>query len=370
MRLSQRYARMEPRRSAAASVQAPRAADLRAASESAQPLAQPLPSDRQEIEVLPLVSRPPVTAAPPQTRSTGWDLGRESIRIRPAALARNLAHGAMLELRLTPKPGLVDLHDSGSHPDLTCVRVARSASLLPAYFRELLEARRSRGLPACVAAGRRAEERMYASIGTNAHRGFIFLSGLVLLASYGETEGTGELRLRIARLAEEFFHTVPAGSKEGETHGARARREHSVGGVRAEALAGLPSVFEVALPALASHFEANGDFVLASHYMMSCLMQTVEDTTTLRRGRTEGLARIRHDGALLQRVIEEEGDHVALLERWNEEYSAAGLTMGGVADCMGVAYGLYLTLAAVREQACGELHTLLLRTWQRRASAR
>jgi triphosphoribosyl-dephospho-CoA synthetase len=286
-----------------------------------------------------------------------------SARFRPEALARNLAHGAMLELRLTPKPGLVDLRTCGSHPDLTVESMTRSASLLPAYFRELLEAeRRGRGFRACVEAGRRAENRMLFAIGSNAHRGYIFLAGLILLASCREGDGPGDLRVNCAQLAEEFFHTPAERSNapREDTPGSRARRDHALGGVRAEALSGLPSVFEVGWPAFVKHLADSGDFVRASHYALARLMQKVEDTTAVHRGGLAGLARIRHDGGLLQRVLEEKGDHLSLLERLDAEYTKIGLTMGGVADCLGLTYAVYLTTARKTEAEVGDIQALLL----------
>lgn len=300
---------------------------------------------------VPAAGRPAASAAP-----------FPAARLHPESLARNLAHGAMLELRLTPKPGLVDLRNAGSHPDLNVRLMTRSASLLPAYYRELLEAeRRGRGFEACIDAGRRAEARMHTAIGSNAHRGFIFLGGLLLLASGRECDSLGDLRLNTAGLAEEFFHRADASARlDPATNGSRVRSKHSLGGVRAEALAGLPSVFEVGLPAFKTYLEHRGDFVQASYYAMARLMQYVEDTTTVRRGGMAGLARIRHDGVLLQRVLEEQGDHLSLLERWDTEYAETGLTMGGVADCLGLTYGVYLSAARLTESEVGDLHALLL----------
>jgi triphosphoribosyl-dephospho-CoA synthetase len=304
-------------------------------------------------------------------------------RFRPQDLARNLAHGAMLELRLTPKPGLVDLRDSGAHPDLSFVLMARSASMLPAYYQELQAAlRRGGDLAACIAAGRRAEERMLSAVGSNAHRGYIFLSGLILLAACRPGNGPltgaeeiGDLRLRITALAEEFFLSErsrpgPGGpDSPAPTHGARVRRLHNLGGVRAEALSGLPSLFETGWPSFTRFFAATGDFSRASYYMMARLMQNLEDTTTVHRCGLEGLRRIRRDGALLERVLEEGDDHIRVLERLNEEYIGCKLTLGGVADCMGLAYAAYLTFEGVSKREAGEFQARLLRDRHGRADS-
>jgi triphosphoribosyl-dephospho-CoA synthase len=68
-------------------------------------------------------------------------------------------------------------------------------------------------------------------------------------------------------------------------------------------------------------------------------MQTVEDTTTLHRGGIAGLERVRRDGRELERIVAEGGDGVAFLERLNRDYKRDRLTIGGVADMLGIAFG-------------------------------
>jgi triphosphoribosyl-dephospho-CoA synthase len=73
--------------------------------------------------------------------------------------------------------------------------------------------------------------------------------------------------------------------------------------------------------------------------MMAALMQTVDDTTTLHRGGIAGLARIRRDGQALARLVDEERDCTAFLTRLNDDYKRLNLTLGGVADMLGLAFG-------------------------------
>lgn len=351
-------------------------------------------------------------------------------RMDPRLLADALVRGARAELDLTPKPGLVDRQDSGSHPDLDHARMGRSIDLLPRYYEELITLRTGAGfptsqargaglppgstgtpregstgiprtgsvvtpkgassLPACVDCGRRAEARMIEAIGANAHRGYIFLSGLVLLAVCDlacedppdagasfqggagltqsvapgraflpETASTdavlpitavpqeAALRAAIVSLARQFF--VDLRSAGGDRPGSRVRDAHGLGGVRTEALRGLPSVIDVGLPAyravrsstaLGTMTEGspgtNGLTLQdrAAFRALAALMQVVEDTTAVQRCGLEGLNRIRRDGALLRSVIENERDPRPALAAWNEEYRKMRLTMGGVADCL------------------------------------
>ena len=204
----------------------------------------------------------------PPSRRFGTDRILAPLRrdTRPAGrrerLAACLVTGARVELALTPKPGLVDRHDNGSHPDLSFELMTRSIDLLPQYFDELIAGFAGRdplpadglgdrdpltaaALAACVEVGRRAERRMLAEVGSNAHRGYIYLAGLSLLGAID-----GELRDGIRRVARASAPLRQSGAGVAESHGAAVRARHALGGIEREALDGLPSVFDHALPAL------------------------------------------------------------------------------------------------------------------------
>ena len=260
-------------------------------------------------------------------------------------LAVCLVDGARAELELTPKPGLVDRHDNGSHPDLSFEAMSASIDLLPAYFDDLLRAaaapspqsRTTSGplapeaLAACIEAGRRAEQRMAAQIETNAHRGYIFLGGLALLASLDAAAGfRGEIR----RLSHLLFGRSPG--IDAPSNGALVRARHHMGGIHREALDGLPAVFDHGLPALDAYRRGHGTVDRESqlHYLMSVLMQVVEDTTAVHRCGPAGLQRLRDDGQRLQRLIDERHDYLPWLSDLNDAYRRLNLTMVGVADCL------------------------------------
>jgi triphosphoribosyl-dephospho-CoA synthase len=260
--------------------------------------------------------------------------------LSPRLLARNLPGGALRELDLTPKPGLVDRHDAGSHPDLSYAAMGISIGLLPLYFEDILRCfSAKRALEDYVRVGIAAEDRMNRAIHANAHKGFIFLSGLVLMAAC-ECEGRLPLlRQRISDLATRFFTHF----ESTESRGAELRNRYGLGGIRVEAERGLPAVFEQGWPSYREALEAGWEPTHASFYLMAILMQEVEDTTAIRRCGTEGLARLRRDGAHLQRLLERRQDPVPWLTLANEEYRQAGLTMGGVADCMALTFALQAT---------------------------
>jgi len=257
--------------------------------------------------------------------------------LAPEAFAQQLVRGAQRELELTPKPGLVDRHDSGSHADLSLARMETSIRLLPLFYGDLLRCA-SQGSPfqAMVEAGIEAETRMQVAIQSNAHKGYLFLSGLALLAACSGDHGQEGLRQGIAALATGFFGRFAPQA----THGAELRASLALGGIQAEAVQGLPAVFEAGWPAYQEALEAGWGDERAGYYLMAILMQRVEDTTTIRRGGLEALERLRRDGAALQRMLEQGREARAWLVELNTDYSRLGLNMGGVADCMALTFEL------------------------------
>jgi len=252
-------------------------------------------------------------------------------------LAEALVEGARLELHLTPKPGLVDLWDSGSHPDLSLALMEESLGMVACYLRELAGSL-GRGEPfvAQVEIAKRTEVRMRAALGTNTHKGYLFLSGFLLIARWhAPSSDIPAVREAIRSLARRFF-TDRAAS---DTNGENARVRYRVGGIVREARKGFPSLFEEALPAYASAIARHGSPRTARFHVLARLMQTVEDTTALHRCGAEGLRRIRRDGRTLERLIDGGGDFDSFLLRLNREYVALNLTMGGVADLLGLALG-------------------------------
>ena len=123
--------------------------------------------------------------------------------------------------------------------------------------------------------------------------------------------------------------------------GAPAARDHlGRGGVRAEAMAGLPAVFKHGWPRYREALDAGRSEDHAGFQLMATLMQRVEDTTAVSRCGLDGLARLRRDGAGLQRLLERGAAPEPRLAELNVEYRRLGLTMGGVADCLALTFAL------------------------------
>lgn len=248
-------------------------------------------------------------------------------------LAKDLVRGAFMELYLTPKPGLVDLCDSGSHPELSLPRMEASLKIVALYLLDMSDAVDSgEDLASQVRLGVAAERAVQRAVGTNCHKGYIFLGGLLLCAAACAPRGDeSALRASIAALAARFFEHGEPGSST------RVRNRFQNGGIRDEALAGLPSLFDQALPVFRREMANGGNRGGAVFAMLGRLMQTVEDSTTLRSGGRSALKILKEDGRRLERLVAERDDFLAFLAERNSHYQRMKVTMGGVAGLLALA---------------------------------
>jgi triphosphoribosyl-dephospho-CoA synthase len=112
-----------------------------------------------------------------------------SVLARSKWLSELASQSLIAEAELTPKPGLVDGRGSGSHSDLSLDAMRRSADAIAPYFTRMAFAsagvQPDANLRAVVASiGREAETAMLrATSGSNAHKGAIWVLGLLVCAA-------------------------------------------------------------------------------------------------------------------------------------------------------------------------------------------
>lgn len=264
-----------------------------------------------------------------------------------AAQAEALALDALLEeIRATPKPGLVDLRDSGAHRDMDADTFFASAeAIAPFLGRMFAEGAASTEEPQQLFAlirpiGREAEEAMFAATGgVNTHKGAIFTLGL-LAAAAGQTGRRGPVhagdvleRCREMAAAPLRAELAAMSARQPRTHGERLYRATGSAGIRGEAIEGFPALSRVALPALREGGQPDWNRQLL--YTLLRLMERVEDSTVLHRGGAEGLGWMRREaGAFLSAypVLTEEalGD----LSAMNQAFIRRNLSPGGCADLL------------------------------------
>ena len=269
-------------------------------------------------------------------------------RVRPADENRAIARAAMRslwhELALYPKPGLVSLHDSGSHADMDAATFVRSLFALSRYWSEIAQAGAG-GAPfeTLRRLGIGAESRMLAATGgINTHRGAIFALGL-LCAAVARTHARGEIpddatlrRVLIAQWSAALMAArrpaVPA------SHGMQATYRYGAGGAREQARRAFPAVFDVALPALRGALARGCDERHARVSAFFALLAHLEDTNLLHRGGAEGLAFVRTRAREFKNAGDvHASDALARAEAIHREFVVRRLSPGGSADLLAAA---------------------------------
>ncbi|MDR1449161.1 MAG: triphosphoribosyl-dephospho-CoA synthase [Propionibacteriaceae bacterium] len=112
----------------------------------------------------------------------------------PGQLGRLATKALVVEACLTPKPGLVDAHDSGAHRDMNLTLLLRSAQTLEPWYARCAEIGAVPGYSTASLrqVGRDAETAMLAATGgVNTHKGAIFALGWLCAAGAAETADSG-----------------------------------------------------------------------------------------------------------------------------------------------------------------------------------
>lgn len=260
-------------------------------------------------------------------------------------------YGLLEEVRTTPKPGLVDLHDNGSHKDMNYdTFVASTAAIVP-YITRMAEA--GCGLqgglhqlfPAIRPIGVDAEKAMFAATrGINTHKGMIFSLGIIA-ACLGFQYSCGNVidPDRILTMAgqavfdwlEQDFDRMK--NRPPMTHGERLFAEYGYRGIRGEAQQGFPSLRQTALPAMKSALDTQPDVNRTHLYVLLTLMAQVDDTNVLIRSNPETLAYVKDVSQQFLRaypvITDKALEHLAQM---NQDFIARNISPGGCADLLAI----------------------------------
>jgi len=290
-----------------------------------------------------------VSRAPSVRPPTRW---RPHPRCRALQLAE-VAVGALVEeAMLTPKPALVDQRGPGAHRDLDLDRLLRSARSLHGAFLAMATAAAGREPDRALREqlawiGRAGERDMLAATGgSNAHRGAIWVVGLLLAArAIGGSDATARevagLAGRIARHEDRFAPPSPS-------NGMRVCGLYGVPGARGQARAGFPHVVNIGLPTLWSARARGADERCAQLDALMAIMSSLDDTCVLLRGGLPALRTAQSGaGAVLAAGGSASADGRRALLRLDAQLLALHASPGGCADLLAAC--LFLD----RAQSCG-----------------
>lgn len=270
----------------------------------------------------------------------------------------NRAYRALLaEVYTTPKPGLVDLFSTGAHKDMDVHTFEKSAyALYPWFVRMAAQGAISNGSLQDLfrdvrSFGVQAERAMYrATGGVNTHKGLIFTLGIYCAAAgrcARENEGVIEWKqLREIQcqmvgkiLADELRILM---KKKAHSHGEQNLQKYGTSGVRGEAIAGYPSLFQLALPTLRQGVEEGRDWNRVKLQTLLVLMSSTQDSNIISRRGPKELEKVQEEiHAFLKSGGAYREDAVEYLKRLDQKYCVRNVSAGGCADLLAVAIFLH-----------------------------
>lgn len=258
-------------------------------------------------------------------------------------LSRAAVEALEQEARTTPKPGLVDERNCGSHPDMSMEMLLHSARSLKAYFEQCaqigFDCEADKIFASLQKSGLQAEREMLSETGgVNTHKGAIFSLGILCAAAASciqsfQTDVEMICR-RVGAIAhpavERHFETIA----EAHSFGERLYLAQGVRGIRGEAADGFPSLLAVwpMFKQEAASLSLNEAGVRA----LIRLLSRIQDTTLVKRGGERGRA----FAQLQARRIEHEHFQTEAILALDDAMIARNLTCGGCADLLACLYFL------------------------------
>lgn len=252
------------------------------------------------------------------------------------------------EVCTTPKPGLVDRRNTGSHKDMDLFTFFASACALAPYFHRCAQIgmETSADAPETTfqrlrAAGVNAEQSMFAATnGVNTHKGAIFTIGLLCGAAgrLWNPESAWDADALLAEVSAMTTHTVSKDfdAAKTDTAGRRLFAEHGIRGIRGEAALGLPSVGKLGLPTYLKLKAQGLSSERAGAITLLHLIGHVEDTNMVSRGGLDGAKEGKDRAlALLAAAPIPANEEIEALDDW---FIQKNLSPGGCADLLAAIY--------------------------------
>ena len=278
----------------------------------------------------------------------------QAINEEDSLFVSRMAQQALLyEVAVTPKPGLVDRENNGSHADMDFFTFQRSALALGPYFARCAEIGRETAgrAPEETFArlrfpGKQAEGEMLAATGgVNTHKGAIFSLGLLCGAlgrlerqDWAEPKRILDTCAQMTRnlLSEDFAHLEPG---PGETVGQQLFLRYGITGVRGQAASGFPEVSAIGLPRLEEGLKKGLSINDAACAALMALIAGTVDTNMIHRGGVA--AQQEASRAVTEALAKEPFPGEEALEDWNRRFVEKNLSPGGCADLLAMTLMLH-----------------------------
>ena len=281
---------------------------------------------------------------------------RQGLLAEDADALDGLAIKALLdEVDTTPKPGLVDRNNNGSHKDMSPVTFRSSAEALRGYWKacflsgvETAAKAPDTAFAALRKLGLQAEENMFqATGGVNTHKGAIFTLGTLCGAIGRLWRPDGPCRDvdAIAKAAKELctaaieadFAALDQGAAP-RSAGERLYLSCGIRGIRGELAAGLPSLLQTALPRLEEGLARGLSWNDAGAAALLHLIALGQDSNMVKRGGTKQAEAVSQ--ALRETLAKTPFPPLSFAEALDRDFIRQNLSPGGCADLLAAAYFL------------------------------
>lgn len=275
----------------------------------------------------------------------------QALSAREAKRIAALAQKALLyEVCVTPKPGLVDRLNSGSHRDMDIFTFMASTASLGNYFEACAKIGMTEEDPTETFRklrfqGRLGEQEMRRATGNvNTHKGAIFTLGLLCAAAGSIPKESRSPEALLSRCAA-FTHGLTARDFAGLTedtaitNGQKLFLHHGITGIRGEAEAGFPTVAKVGLPVLEEGLAMGLSEDAAGGRALLAILAAAEDTNLIARSDRETGLRVRDEVNTLLEQTPCPGKDV--LSQLDEAFIADNLSPGGSADLLAASWFLH-----------------------------
>lgn len=261
------------------------------------------------------------------------------------------------EVCTTPKPGLVDRNNSGSHKDMDIFTFMTSASHLYSYWKDCVETgQNTADLPPTETfkklrtLGQKAERNMFsATHGVNTHKGAIFALGIIcgaigrLWSAENPCRDPKTILSQCGEMTSSVLFSELSNISDGgealNTAGEKLYAKYKMDGVRGEAARGFPSILNVSLPALENALDAGCSMNDAGAVTLLHLIAIGNDTNMVSRGGVEVAEEaVNEVRELLNRSPLPSVDEISELD---ESFISKNLSPGGCADLLAATYFLH-----------------------------
>lgn len=280
--------------------------------------------------------------------------------IIPKKIADLALRSILYEVSITPKPGLVDSINDGSHRDMNIFTfIDSSVSLYPYMYRcsqlgykqdrdpkEIFKDLRPIGIE--------AEKTMFeATKGINTQKGLIFILGIVCANSSFLISKTNKINMdelcnlsskMVKNIVDDELKTLIKTKEPAKlTAGESLYLKYGITGIRGEVEKGFPTVKKHGLPNLYRYLDKGLSLNQTFVNTLLHIMAHTEDTNVVWRGGLEALNLMKNfseDALALGGMATKEGKEA--IENMNKEFIRLNISPGGSADLLATTIMFYL----------------------------